>query len=377
MKCKQCGREIPEAAIFCCWCGVKQLRERRKKDAIKVPKPRQLRSGAWNIELRAEGQSITEATAELCEAKARAIRAGFIEAKKAAPKMTVDAALEAYIKSRELLSPSTLRGYEAIRRTRFKAISNKDINAVDWQNAINAEAKLCSPKTLKNAWGLFSSALKSAGVEPGEVTLAQVASKELPWLDYEQIKTFLEAVKYEPCELGALLALHSLRRSEIYALTAANVDLAKGLIRVEGAAVLDADNNLTQKDTNKNQTSRRTVPIMIPTLREMLPEAITAAGDGALVQGSLNTLYVRINRVCDAAGLPRVGVQGLRRSFASLAYHLRWSELETMRVGGWSDYKTMRKIYTKLAERDKSAAVQKMEQYYSAEEQGDEAEKRS
>ena len=115
MKCKQCGREIPEAAIYCCWCGVKQLRERRKKDAIKVPKPRKLRSGAWNIELRAEGQSITEATAELCEAKARAIRAGFIEAKKAAPKMTVDAALEAYIKSRELLSPSTLRGYEAIR----------------------------------------------------------------------------------------------------------------------------------------------------------------------------------------------------------------------------------------------------------------------
>ena len=71
MKCKQCGREIPEAAIYCCWCGVKQLRERRKKDAIKVPKPRKLRSGAWNIELRAEGQSITEATAELCEAKAR------------------------------------------------------------------------------------------------------------------------------------------------------------------------------------------------------------------------------------------------------------------------------------------------------------------
>lgn len=149
------------------------------------------------------------------------------------------------------------------------------------------------------------------------------------------------------------------------------------MIRVEGAAVLDVDNNLTQKDTNKNETSRRTVPIMIPRLREMLPEAITAAGDGALVQGSLNTLYVQINRVCDAAGLPRVGVHGLRRSFASLAYHLRWSELETMRVGGWSDYKTMRKIYTKLAERDKSAAAQKMEQFYSAEEQAEEADKRS
>lgn len=162
MKCKQCGREIPEAAIFCCWCGVKQLRERRKKGAIKVPKPRQLRSGARNIELR-----------------------------------------------------------------------------------------------------------------------------------------------------------------------------------------------------------------------EILPAAMAAADGGALVQGSLNTLYVQINRVCDAAGLARVGIHGLRRSFASLAYHLRWPELETMRVGGWSDYKTMRKIYTKLAERDKSAAVQKMEQFYSAEEQDEEAKKRS
>ena len=244
MKGKQCGREIPEAAIFCCWCGVKQLRERRKKDAIKVPKPRKLRSGAWNIELRAEGQSITEATAELCEAK-----------------------------------------------------------------------------TLKNVWGLFPSALKSAGVEPGEVTLAQVASKDLPWLDYEQIKTFLEAVKYEPCELGALLALHSLRRSEIYALTAADVDLAKGLIRVEGAAVLDADNNLTQKDTNKNETSRRTVPIMIPRLREMLPGAMAATDGGALVQGSLNTLYVQINRVCDAAGLPRVGVHGYHDGGTNIHRH--------------------------------------------------------
>ena len=170
--------------------------------------------------------------------------------------MTVDAALEAYIKSRELLSPSTLRGYEAIRRTRFRAISGKDINAVGWQNAINAEAKLCSPKTLKNAWGLFSSALKSAGVVPGEVTLAQVASKDLPWLDYEQIKTFLEAAKYEPCELGALLALHSLRRSGIYALTEADVDLAKGLIRVEGAAVQKMEQYYSAEEQDEEAEKR-------------------------------------------------------------------------------------------------------------------------
>lgn len=367
MKCKQCGRELPEGAIFCCWCGERQIKERRKREAVKIPKARQLRSGAWNIELRAEGESITAATAELCEAKARAIRAGFIAAKKAAPRMTVDDAMRKYIESRELLSPSTLRGYEAIRRTRFQAIRDKDISAVDWQKAINAEAKTCSPKTLKNAWGLLSSALKQAGVDAGNVTLSAVASDEQPWLDYEQIKTFRAAVAGEPCELGALLALHSLRRSEIYALTAANVDLNKGLLYVRGAAVLNAAGELTQKDTNKNDTSRRTVPIMMPRLRELLPEAMKAAGDAALVQGGINTLYTQINRVCEAAGLPLVGVHGLRRSFASLAYHLRWSELETMRVGGWSDFQTMRKIYTKLAAQDESEAARKMERFYSGE----------
>ena len=29
MICKDCGREIPEHSIYCNWCGVKQLRERR------------------------------------------------------------------------------------------------------------------------------------------------------------------------------------------------------------------------------------------------------------------------------------------------------------------------------------------------------------
>ena len=77
MKCKNCKRVIDDDSIFCKWCGERQIRERKKKGEIKVPSPRQLKSGKWNIELRAEGQSITEDTAALCEAKARAIRAGF------------------------------------------------------------------------------------------------------------------------------------------------------------------------------------------------------------------------------------------------------------------------------------------------------------
>lgn len=366
MKCRICKRDIPDNSIFCNWCGTKQLRERKKKDEIKVPKPRQLKSGKWNIELKAEGWSTTEDTPEECIIKAKAIRAGFLEARKAAPKMTVDDAVKKYIDARRgVKSPSTIRGYETIRKNRFAEYMSKDINSVDWQVAIKKETGLCSAKTLKNAWGLVSSALAEAGVDPGEVSLPQIVKQDEPWLDYEQVLKFCDAVRGEPCELGALLALHSLRRSEIYALTADKIDLKQGTIHVEGAAVLDDENKLTQKDTNKNATSRRTVPIMIPRLKEILPAAMKRADGAPLMQGNINTLYNQINRVCRKAGLPEVGVHGLRRSFASLAYHLKWSELDTMRIGGWSDFQTMRKIYTKLAEKDNIKSVKKMEKFYS------------
>lgn len=366
MKCRICKRDIPDNSIFCCWCGEKQLRERKKKDEIKVPKPRQLKSGKWNIELKAEGWSTTEDTPEECIIKAKAIRAGFLEAKKAAPKMTVDDAVKKYIDARRgVKSPSTIRGYETIRKNRFAEYMPKDINSVDWQAAIKKETAHCSAKTLKNAWGLVSSALAEAGVDPGEVSLPQIVKQDEPWLDYEQVLKFCDAVRGEPCELGALLALHSLRRSEIYALTADKIDLKQGTIHVEGAAVLDDENKLTQKDTNKNATSRRVVPIMIPRLKEILPAAMKRADGAPLMQGNINTLYNQINRVCRKADLPEVGVHGLRRSFASLAYHLKWSELDTMRVGGWSDFQTMRKIYTKLAEKDNIKSVKKMEKFYS------------
>lgn len=74
-------------------------------------------------------------------------------------------------------------------------------------------------KTLQNEWRLVKSVLKQYKIDTDVTLLPQIVRDELPWLDFEQIKIFLAAVRGEPCELGALLALHSLRRSEILALT--------------------------------------------------------------------------------------------------------------------------------------------------------------
>lgn len=361
MKCRSCRRDIPDNSIFCNWCGEKQIRERKKKTEIKVPKPRQLKSGKWNIELKAEGWSTTENTAEECIVKAKAVRAGFIEAKKNAPKMTVRDAMQRYIDRRELRSPSTLYGYKTIMNSRFQDVVDCDINSVDWQNVLNEEAKKVAPKTLKNAWSFVHAAMADAGVTPPNVVLPQTVKKDMPWLDYEQINIFLDAIRGTSGELGALLGLHSLRRSEILAITVDKIDRKRKIIRVEGSVVRGKDGKMVEKETNKTSASRREVPIVIPRLLELIPEAPPGT---QLVQYKANALYDKVNRVCVKAGLPKVGVHGLRRSFASLAYHLKWDMLTTMRIGGWDDDKIVREIYTKLAAKDIDKNVVKMRKFY-------------
>lgn len=360
MKCKKCKRPLEDNSVFCNWCGARQLKEQR---SVKVPEPRQLPSGNWTIQLRAEKISVTESTPEKCKAKAAALRAGFAEKAKNAPRVSVGACIDKYLAANSnVLSPSTIRCYKGYRKQRFKTIMDKDINAVDWQQAVNEEcAKGLSPKTIINAWHLVTVSLRSAGVAVPRVNLPQRIKNERPWLDFEQIQLFLDKLKGNKYEVPALLALHSLRRSELLDLQLSDIDLDKNIIHVSGAMVR-GENGFVHKAQNKNRSSQRDIPIMMPRLKELLQQL--PEDTGYLVTSQPNKLYDRINTVCRQAGVPEVGVHGLRHSAISLAYHLDWSIMTTMQIGGYSDYQTVTNIYTHLAQADKNDDIKKMEAFY-------------
>ena len=331
MNCKYCKRDgLPDGALFCPWCGEKQIRARKQKSAPKYPKFRVLSDGTILGQLMLDGRRETVKAANEAEYKAKidGLRTGVLERKAHPEKRTLDEVLRSYIdKNDAVLSPVTIRGYEIIYRNRFKAWRSKPIGDIDFQKMINAEAKNIAPKTLKNSWALVTAAFNDAKIPVPDVNLPQIPDANADFLDYEQIQTFLKLIRGDSCEAAALLMLHSLRMSEALKLDAAE-DIKDGVIHVRGAVVPDKDNKWVEKKTNKNRTSQREIPIMIPRLTEILP----ASGKAVTVHPS--TIRTHVIKACQKAGLPECSPHDLRRSFASLAYHLKWSEHTVQAVGG-------------------------------------------
>lgn len=356
--CRFCRKEIPQGALFCPWCGEKQVGQ--KKAAPKYPAFRVLADGSLLGQLMADGQRVTvkAATEEEYRARIDAIRTGVMELKKHPEKRTLESVLRAYIdKNDGVLSPATIRGYEIIYNNRFKGYMQKRICDIDFQEMIQDEVRAKrSPKTIKNSWGLVSPALNAAKIPVPDVNLPTVLDADGDFLDYEQIQTFLAAIKGDKAETAALLMLHSLRLSELRKLTVEQV--SGGVIHVRGAVVQGKDNKPVEKPTNKNRTSRRDIPIMIPRLEELIPAA------GPVVTIAPTTMHRHIKDVCRACGLPECSPHDLRRSFASLAKHLKWDPETLMKIGGWSNMQTVNRIYAKLAEQDKNKDIESMRNYY-------------
>lgn len=357
MKCRNCKRELPENSLFCNWCGVKQIKE---KNEISIPKPTKNSTG-YHGQVMVDGKRVRVSGKTEKEYREKAL--AYKQKEIAINNLTLKECLTDYINSNsETLSPGTIRGYDQILRNRFPDYMNKKVTEIDFQKMVNDEAKLIvrgrkiSPKTIENGWGLVSAALKYAKLPKPDINTPDVPTTETDFLDHEQIKTFITAVKGDVCELPALLALHSLRASEIFHLTAG--DISKDSIRVAGAMVRDRNNKWIDKQTNKNRLSTRMVPIIIPRLSELVPES------GRLVLPKQQTIRMHLERICKANNLPVVTLHDLRRSFASLAAYLHWQEETICAVGGWKPGSPIvHSIYIKVSNKAINEDVAKMQKY--------------
>ena len=350
-----------------------QKEARRKAAKLKAPRPVELPSGAWRCQVMVKGKriSVVDDDPEIAHAKALALKNGLIEAEKKTDKITLRESVKKYIAERKnVLSPSTVAGYEEILKNRLQTImdmNTSEITTSVLQSAVNEEALKVSNKTIRNALTLVVAALgDDADVNIKRIRLPQRNTEEHKVLDVKNIIDLFEHIEGNSAEVPVLLAVWlCLRRSEIMGLCWDCVDFEKNKITIRRAYVKGPDGYVL-KDETKTSASRRVLDCpayIMEKLGKLKPPA--AAPKERVFKIHPNTIYQSMKRISERYGIDFVGVHGLRHTSASIMLSLGIIDKVAMARGGWSTDVTMKQIYQHVFQEDKDLAAQKIDEFFT------------
>lgn len=251
---------------------------------------------------------------------------------------------QAYVKyiemKNEILSPSTILGYEALLRNTFKQLMNmpvKKITSILVQIEINSLAANHSAKYVHNAYGLLKAVLKTfAPTLSLDITLPQKTKPDLYIPDDNEIKILLESVKGKPIEIPILLAAFGpMRRSEICALTSDDIN---GNIVTVKEAVVKGKNGLHTKGTKTYSSTRQ---IEYP---DFVIEKIKNI-NGKIVDMHPNTITDIFSEELNKCGLPHFRFHDLRHYAVSTLHSINVPDKYIMARGGWATNGVMQRVY--------------------------------
>ena len=336
---------------------------------MKIPKAKKLPSGSWNVQVMVDGRRVSVTAPNEKEAVARAmqVKAGMVQAREQARSgsITLEDAIAQYTQEREhVLSPSTIEGYEEIRRNRFRGLMDKklrSIGAQQLQEAINREAgDGISAKTIRNALGLVEAVMAyyDMDVDTKRLKLPQRKRQEHKIMDAADIVELFDRIRGNLVEVPILLAVWlGMRRSEIMGLCWDCVDAQNSRITIRRTYIRGKDGYVL-RDGTKTEASRRVLDCpayIMDKLEAMRPE--NANGTDRVFKMHPNTIYQSMRRICEREGIDFVGVHGLRHTNASVMLSLGIVDKAAMARGGWSTDVTMKQVYQHLFRSDLDAAT--------------------
>lgn len=253
-------------------------------------------------------------------------------------------AMRRYNDSKEkVLSPSTMKGYSEYAKNLSETKGDFPINKMTsevMQTWISEWSVGHSPKTVRNIYGYVNSVLKFFDYGKNlKITLPQKVPVEYHIVTDDEIKTLLKAT--EGTELGIAVALAAFipaRRSEICALTNADIDRKKKTVRINKAMVREETNDFVIKPIPKTFGSNRTVE-MPKEIIDMIPN-----DPGRIIRANPSQIEDRFRRKIKSLGL-EFRFHDLRHYGATFLYGQVPDKL-IMQRGGWDSIETLHKIYT-------------------------------
>lgn len=324
-------------------------------------KAEKLPSGSYRVRITIDGKtySFTAETEDEAIYKAMAFKTGRESLKKPKEKTVKQCVLE-YIESKEnLLSISTIRGYNIIYNNALTQIQNiklRDLTEKVLQQWVNANAATYSAKSLKNQFGLVSSALKQEKIylDYNKILLPKVESKEPVIPDEKQIGQILRIVDGTSVEIPVTIAVTlGLRQSEIAGLKWSDYD--GELLNIHSAKVPDKNNKLVYKNSTKSKASKRKLEVE-GILKERLDRAERKSEyiSMLLPESVIQTFH----SLCDKNGLPRFTMHALRHAYASEMLAMGVPDKYAMQRMGHSTPNMLKKVYQHLYE-DKQKEISK------------------
>ena len=266
-------------------------------------------------------------------------------------------ALDAYIDAREPhRSPSTMRGYQIIRRgltSRYSAFCGLEIGRImddDVQRIIDTLFRDgYSQKTIRNWIGLINSVLIAEKRPPSRIIMPQKQPADRPIPTAGEIRMLLCLMHGTPLEVPFNLAILSLRRSEICAVTAADVD-RDGVLHVSKATVnLDGGGTIVREAT-KTDTSNRYI--------QLPPEiANQIRRNGRATNYHPSSLTRAYAEFLQKYKFPPYRLHDCRHFFASFCHSQNVPEADILAAGGWKTASVMKSVYRHSMARSRAGAA--------------------
>lgn len=266
-------------------------------------------------------------------------------------KSFADCATEYISGKSHTLSPATIRGYESILRMMPEKLKMSEIGAITawdvqtYMDKLTAEGK--TPKTVRNYHGFISAVLATFAPETNLSTqLPQKAKNDEYTPSDDDVRQILDMSKGTPYEIPLRLACYGLRRSEICALTPADLDGNR--LTINKAKVLGKDREWYIKAT-KTTDSTRTI-LIDDDLADLIRET------GTVYDGYPNRIYWFLQKCQDKIGIPNFPLHYLRHYYASTAHALGIPDAVIMESGGWKTDHVMKRVYRHAKDTDDQQA---------------------
>lgn len=318
-------------------------------------KPTQLPSGSWRCQVylgkdstgKKQFQSITRPNKHDCIIEAERLAKYHHESERDNSLLTLKDAIDRYLELKDsILSPSTIRCYENIKKSHLQSLMSlqlKQFTKNIIQQAINEESKVYAPKTVENVYRLLTAVLNQFTDAPlPNIQLKEQSEREVNTLTDEQMLTLITALQGDKSEIPLLLALFlGLRRSEIMALTHKDFDPITNIITINKALVPDKNGEYVLKSPKTKKGQRKiSVP---PYLAEKLKSCIDRGEPFFNVQPERP--YKRLQQLCEKYNLPKMSLHDLRHQNASIMLYLNIPDKYAMERGGWASNHVMKSVY--------------------------------